>query len=129
LQRLGLTRGSQLLARVDSASGTLFVRDHQGFREMVARDGNSELVWTRVALKDSTVSGWPYVELFHLAPALARQCTRALFIGCGGGVGVRQATARPTTQMRIFDGLRFVGQRNAFPGKRGAQIRRRVFGV
>jgi spermidine synthase len=60
---------------------------------MVASDGSSELVWTRVALGDSRRSGWPYVELFHLAPALAKRRARALFIGAGGAVAVRQFRA------------------------------------
>jgi spermidine synthase len=96
LGRLGLGRSSQVLASVGTGSGRLIVRDRDGFREMVASDGTSELVWTRVSLKDSGTSGWPYVDLFHLAPALAKQRRRALFVGSGGAVGVRQfASAYP----------------------------------
>jgi spermidine synthase len=94
LQRLRHWQGSHVLASANTRSGKLVVRDRGGFREMVGGDGASELVWTRVALENSNVSGWPYIELFHLAPALAKQRGRALFIGCGGAVGLRQfATA------------------------------------
>jgi len=66
------------------------VRDRAGFREMVARSGSGELVWTRAALKDPSRSGWPYIELLHLAAIAARSRRRALFIGCGGAVALRQ---------------------------------------
>lgn len=66
------------------------MRDRSGFREMVAVNAGRELVWSRVSLEDSRRSGWPYVELLHLAPALASGRGRSLFIGSGGAVGVRQ---------------------------------------
>lgn len=91
--RLLGARGSRVLASVSTLSGDIVVRDRAGYREMVACNGASELVWTRVALDDPRRSGWPYVELLHLAPALARQRRRALFIGSGGAVGVRQFAA------------------------------------
>lgn len=90
LKQLAFARGFRVLASAQTPGGTLVVRDRAGFREMVASDGRSELVWTRVALDDSTRSGWPYVDLMHLAPALAKQRGRALFIGSGGAVGLRQ---------------------------------------
>lgn len=57
---------------------------------MVAREGSREMIWTRVHLERSGRSGWPYIELFHVAAALAEQRQRALLIGAGGGVLARQ---------------------------------------
>src|SRR5262249_27510684 len=88
-QRLGLA-GQEVRASVRSREGRLSVRDRAGFREMVASAGDGELVWTRAALADGSRSGWPYVDLFHVAAGLARQRANALFIGCGGGVALRQ---------------------------------------
>lgn len=81
---------SRVLASKQTASGTLTVRDRRGFREMLATNGESELVWTRSSLADARRSGWPYVELLHVAAALAAERRRALFVGCGGGVSVCQ---------------------------------------
>ncbi|HYO95046.1 MAG TPA: fused MFS/spermidine synthase [Polyangiaceae bacterium] len=69
---------------------TVEVRDRGGFREMVACEGGEELVWTRASLRDPSESGWPYVELFHVAAIQAKARRRALFVGCGGAVAVRQ---------------------------------------
>jgi spermidine synthase len=103
LQKLGLRR-NRTLASVSTATARLTVRDRGGFREMVARDGETELIWTRAALGDVTRSGWPYVDLFHLAPAIARQRQRALFIGCGGAVSVRQfAASYPTLALELVE--------------------------
>lgn len=85
-----LPRRSRVLASVRGLRGTLVVREQAGVREMVAQDARSAVVWTRMALNDPTQSGWPYVDLFHLAPALSRQRCRALFIGSGGGVSLQQ---------------------------------------
>lgn len=80
-------RGGRVLER----RGGITVREASGHREMVARDGGGrELVWTRASLAEPSRSGWFYVELFHLAAARARHRGRALFVGCGGGVGVRR---------------------------------------
>ncbi len=59
---------------------------------MVARDLGSgqEMIWTRAALHDGAKSGWPYIDLLHVAAGLARRRERALFLGCGGAVGPRQ---------------------------------------
>lgn len=93
---LGLFASSRVLASKQTARGTLTVRDRLGFREMLATNGASELVWTRSSLTDPRRSGWPYVELLHLAAALAAERRRALFVGCGGGVSVCQfASAYP----------------------------------
>jgi spermidine synthase len=88
----GIKAGPTLrhLATVHTPTDTLIVRDRAGFREMVARRGDSELLWTRASLSDASQSGWPYLDLFHLAPALSQQKQKVLFIGCGGGVSVHQ---------------------------------------
>ncbi len=59
---------------------------------MVARDLRSgrEMIWTRASLDDGARSGWPYVDLLHVAAGLASQRESALFIGCGGAVGPGQ---------------------------------------
>lgn len=90
IRRRWLPLGSRALATVPAESGTLVVRDRAGFREMLAFGRASELVWTRAALADPCKSGWPYVELLHLAPALARHRRRVLFVGSGGAVSVHQ---------------------------------------
>ena len=93
-----------VLASMPIQSGTLVVRDRDGFREMVASNGKSELVWTRAALRDPSKSGWPYVELFHLAPALARQRGRALFVGSGGAVSLQQfSTVYPGMSLEVVE--------------------------
>jgi spermidine synthase len=92
-QRLGLST-SAVRARIQASGGELVVRDRGEFREMLASRGDRALVWTRAALDDAARSGFPYVDLLHLAAALARGRDRALFIGCGGGVAVRQFAAR-----------------------------------
>jgi hypothetical protein len=88
LQRLKAPHRS--LAVEPLGGGTLEIRDRDGFREMVAREHGIELVWTRAGLRDPCQSGWPYVELLHLAAVQAQARTRALFIGCGGAVALRQ---------------------------------------
>lgn len=88
LQRLAAQPRS--LAVEPLGSGTLEIRDRDGFREMVARERGVELIWTRAALGDPSQSGWPYIELLHLAAVQARERTRALFVGCGGAVALRQ---------------------------------------
>jgi spermidine synthase len=94
-----------VLSSIETSSGTLTVRDRDGFREMVAtRAGGPELVWTRVELADATKSGWPYIDLFHLAAAAARQRRRALFIGAGGGVTLRQfASVYPNIELDVVE--------------------------
>ncbi len=82
--------GARMRASERSGQGSLSIRDRDGFREMVASEGGQELVWTRAALEDGARSGWPYVDLFHVALGLARGRSSALFVGCGGGVAVRQ---------------------------------------
>ena len=87
---LRLRRSSRVLASRQTGSGTLTVRDRDGFREMLATSGESELVWTRASLADPRRSGWPYVELLHLAATLASERRSALFVGCGGAVSACQ---------------------------------------
>ncbi|MEZ4445121.1 MAG: fused MFS/spermidine synthase [Polyangiaceae bacterium] len=79
-----------MIAEVRGQAATLVVRDRAGQREMVAQDAEGEMVWTRVALDDPARSGWPYVDLLHLAATRARRRRRALFVGLGGGVAMRQ---------------------------------------
>jgi SAM-dependent methyltransferase len=90
LERLGLGDRARVVASVPTPSATISVRDRGAYREMVASSAGSELVWTRAALSDPGRSGWPYVELLHVAAATARRRRRALFIGCGGAVALRQ---------------------------------------
>jgi spermidine synthase len=87
------------LASLETPSGRITVRDRAGFREMLAERGGAELVWSRAALHDPAESGWPYLELFHVAAALAFERERALFVGCGGGVAVRKFA-------RVYPGIR-----------------------
>ncbi len=103
LARLGL-REAKPRASVPMSKGSLVVRDRNGHREMVATDGPAELIWTRAALEDPSVSAWPYVDLFHVAAALAKHRRRALFVGCGGGVAMRQfARAYPGIAMDVVE--------------------------
>ena len=91
LARFGRLCSRGVLERVRLRDGTaVIVRDRGEHREMVAVDGESELVWSRAQVSEPARSGWPYVDLLHVAATIARHRTRALFIGCGGGVGVRQ---------------------------------------
>ncbi len=87
---LNALRGYTLHDEVQVGDMVVRVRDRAGYREMVAARGSNELVWTRAALRDPGDSGWPYVELLHLAAIQARVRSRALFIGCGGAVALRQ---------------------------------------
>ncbi len=70
----------------------IVVHDQDGFRQMLARDRTTgaEMVWTRASIAEPSRSGWPYVDLFHVAAALASRRERALFIGCGGAVAPRR---------------------------------------
>jgi spermidine synthase len=90
LRGVDALRGGPVHASVPVGDLTVQVRDRAGFREMVARRGTEQLVWTRAALNDPTKSGWPYIELLHLAAITAQARRRALFIGCGGAVALRQ---------------------------------------
>ncbi|HTV19084.1 MAG TPA: fused MFS/spermidine synthase, partial [Polyangiaceae bacterium] len=89
-QRWGAARRSDVLATERIGELALRVRDRDGYREMVATENGSELVWTRASLRDPSESGWPYVELLHLAALQAAGRARALFVGCGGAVALRQ---------------------------------------
>lgn len=95
---------ARVLATRELGELTLTVRDRRGYRELVAADGGGELVWTRAALLDPARSGWPYIELLHLAAVLARARRRALFIGCGGAVALRQfASVYPGIQLTLVE--------------------------
>lgn len=83
-------RGERVIERVGDGDAAVAVRDVGAYREMVASAAGRELVWTRASIAEPSRSGWFYVELLHLAAARARHRTRALFIGCGGGVGARR---------------------------------------
>jgi spermidine synthase len=102
--RLRYSLRPNVLASARTARGTVVVRDRNGFREMVATGGARELIWSRASVKDPSKSGWPYVDLFHLAPALAKHRTRALFVGSGGGVCLHQfASAYPGIQLDVVE--------------------------
>lgn len=101
---LGLTRKVRVLASVPTRAGALRVQDRGGFREMIASEGETELVWTRASVAKPDESGWPYVELLHLAATVARRRGRALFIGCGGAVAMRQfASVYPGIGMDVVE--------------------------
>lgn len=103
-QRLRAPDGIRSLATVRTAEGKLVVQDRNGYREMVAHTGDDALVWTRASVEKPTTSGWPYIELFHVAAAMASRRTRALFVGCGGGVVLRQfASAYPGITMDVVE--------------------------
>ena len=71
---------------------------------MVAAECRHESIWTRAALDDGARSGFPYVDLFHVAVGLARGRANALFIGCGGGVALRQfARSYPGTALELVE--------------------------
>jgi spermidine synthase len=92
LARLGLAHAVH--AEIATTAGRVQVRDRGGFREMVALDQRGrELIWTRARLSDPRVSGWPYVDLFHVAAARAARRERALIIGAGGGAVLQQFAA------------------------------------
>jgi spermidine synthase len=95
---LDAVRDAPPYASLPIADLSVQVRDRAGFREMVASRGDEQLVWTRAAVRDPSDSGWPYVELLHLAALQARSRQSALFIGCGGAVAVRQYA-------RIYPGI------------------------
>jgi hypothetical protein len=82
----------RVLARREANDVEIRVRDRHGYREMVARDLRSgrEMTWTRAGIDDAARSGWPYIDLVHVAAGLARRRERALFLGCGGAVSPRQ---------------------------------------
>jgi spermidine synthase len=88
--RLGSLWRPNVLASEHIGDTTIQVRDRDGYREMVACENGTELVWTRASLRDASASGWPYVELLHIAALQAKARRRALFVGCGGGVALRQ---------------------------------------
>lgn len=97
-------RGERPVARVGDDDAAVVVRDREGYREMVATSPDASLVWTRASLAEPSRSGWFYVELFHLAAARARHRGRALFLGCGGGVGVRRfAEVYPGMQLDVVE--------------------------
>jgi spermidine synthase len=98
--------GESVVARRRSEQQEIVVRDREGYREMVARDRGTrrEMVWSRARIEDPSRSGWPYVDLFHVAAGLAGRRERALFVGCGGAVGPRQfAACYPGIQLDVVD--------------------------
>jgi SAM-dependent methyltransferase len=102
---LAWARGERTLAIVDDAEeGRIVVRDRAGYREMAAFHDGAVLVWSRADLQEARRSGWFYVELFHLAASRARNRGRALFLGAGGGVGLRQfAEVYPGIALDLVD--------------------------
>src|SRR6516164_3594612 len=82
--RLFPSLGESVVARRRSEQQEIVVRDREGYREMVARDRGTrrEMVWSRARIEDPSRSGWPYVDLFHVAAGLAGRRERALFVGC-----------------------------------------------
>lgn len=98
----GMKPGS--LAKRRAGDLQLSIRDRNGYREMVASRAQDELIWTRAGIDNPQKSGWPYVELFHVAAAVAEHRQRALFIGSGGAVAVRQFAAMyPGIEMDLVE--------------------------
>jgi len=96
--------GHRLLESLATGTGQLRVRDRDGFREMVAEARTGDLIWTRANLSRPSQSGWPYIELFHVAAAVASERRRALFIGLGGAVAVRQfARSYPGIELDVVE--------------------------
>lgn len=98
--------GERVIARRLRGPIEVRVRDSRDYREMVARDVRSgrEMIWTRAGLEDAARSGWPYIDLLHVAAGLAQRRERALFIGCGGAVGPRQfAICYPGIQIDVVE--------------------------
>lgn len=99
LSRFRVPGGQRSLASLRIGRDLLSVRDRGGYREMIASRGTSELVWSRAHLDDPAKSGWPYIDLFHVAAALAKNRRSALFVGCGGAVALHQFA-------RVYPGIR-----------------------
>lgn len=97
-------RGGDILATARTPHTEIVVRDRAGYREMVARSEGDEFVWTRSSIDAPDESGWPYVDLLHLAATRARHRRRALFIGLGGAVAMRQfATVYPGLRIDVVE--------------------------
>lgn len=95
--------GARVLSTVDG-DPALTVRDRGPHRELVAVSAGASMVWTRALRADPRRSGWFYVDLFHLAAARARERTRALFVGAGGAVAVRQfAEVYPSVEVDVVE--------------------------
>jgi hypothetical protein len=81
--------------RVQVIGGAMLGRTGGPFREEdIDRVANllPDLAVARAShgLDDAAKSGWPYIDLLHVAAGLARCRERALFIASGGAVGPRQ---------------------------------------
>lgn len=99
-----LRRADRDLERTASQREHIVVRDRADYREMVASDGHDDLVWTRSKRARPSRSGWPYADLLHLAAARAGARRRALFIGCGGAVGLhRFAEVYPGMELDVVE--------------------------
>lgn len=83
---------TRVLARRAVHGGEFVVQDAGPWRELVFVADRS-MVHTRVARGDDLVSGFAYTDAFHLGPALACACQRALFLGAGGAIAPRQFVA------------------------------------
>ncbi len=87
------SRAARILWTWQRGATTYVVRDHRGWRELVADDGARAMVHTRIKSSDPLMSGARYTDGFHLSVALAGPPRRVLFIGGGGAVGPRQFAA------------------------------------
>lgn len=95
--------GALGMAQTHARRGAIAVRDRGAFREMVHRDADEAVVWSRARLNDGR-SGWFYVELCLLATTRARHRRSALVLGAGGGVAVRGlAEAHPAIALDVVD--------------------------
>jgi len=115
----GWLRGEHVHEHLSDHTPAIVVRDRAGYREMVASDAGGELVWSRAAIDEPERSGWFYVDLLHLAAVRAPSQRRILFLGSGGGVGIRQfARTYPGAVLDVVE-----------PDPRVVDLARRWFGL
>ncbi|MET0592448.1 MAG: fused MFS/spermidine synthase [Polyangiaceae bacterium] len=66
------------------------VRERRGGRELWFEQRGRRMLQARVDRSNTLLSRLPYIDGLHLYRGAERGSCRALFIGCGAGVGVRQ---------------------------------------
>jgi protein-L-isoaspartate O-methyltransferase len=80
------------------------VRDRRGGRELWFEKGGRRMLQARIDLTNQLVSRLPYVDGLHLYLDEDAAPLRALFIGCGAGIGPRQLLhLHPTARVDVVD--------------------------